>query len=78
DKIQAFEVVLAEHQSATEVKHGRFVRSNYGLKKGGLVFIPNRNLEIHDNEQGKFYHVVIRETAQFFSSTKENSDFNRY
>lgn len=37
-----------------------------------------RNLDIHDNEQGKFYHVFIRETAQFFIYNKENSDLNRY
>ncbi|MBS8077762.1 relaxase/mobilization nuclease domain-containing protein [Streptococcus suis] len=78
DKIQEFEVVLAEHQIDKLVKDGLFVRTNYGIKKGGLVFIPNRNLDIHDNEQGKFYHVFIRETAQFFIYNKENSDFNRY
>ncbi|HGA1334729.1 TPA: SAG1250 family conjugative relaxase [Streptococcus suis] len=78
DKIQEFEVVLAEHQIDKLVKDGLFVRINYGIKKGGLVFIPNRNLDIHDNEQGKFYHVFIRETAQFFIYNKENSDFNRY
>lgn len=78
DQVQEFEVALAGHQIDKLVKDGLFVRINYGIKKDGLVFIPNRNLDIHDNEQGKFYHVFIRETAQFFIYNKENSDLNRY
>ncbi|MFH0372451.1 SAG1250 family conjugative relaxase, partial [Streptococcus sp. A22] len=78
DKIQEFEVTLAEHQIDKLVKDGLFVRINYGVKKDGLIFIPNRNLDIHESEQGKSYHVFIRETAQFFIYNKENSDLNRY
>ena len=78
DKIQEFEVVLADHQIDKLVKDGIFIRMIYGVKKDGLVFIPNRNLDIHESEQGKSYHVFIRETAQFFIYNKENSDFNRY
>lgn len=78
DKIQEFEVVLADHQLDKLVKDGIFIKMTYGVKKGGLVFIPNRNLDIHENEQGKTYHVFIRETAQFFIYNKENSDLNRY
>ncbi|HEO8062832.1 TPA: relaxase/mobilization nuclease domain-containing protein [Streptococcus agalactiae] len=78
DKIQEFEVVLAEHQIDKVVKDGLFIKMNYGIKKDGLVFIPNRNLDIHESEQGKSYHVFIRETAQFFIYNKENSDLNRY
>ena len=78
DKIQEFEVVLADHQIDKLVKDGIFIRMTYGIKKDGLVFIPNRNLDIHESEQGKSYHVFIRETAQFFIYNKENSDFNRY
>ena len=78
DQIQEFEVVLADHQIDKVVKDGIFIKMTYGVKKDGLVFIPNRNLDIHDNEQGKFYHVFIRETAQFFIYNKENSDLNCY
>lgn len=78
DKIQEFEVVLADHQVDKLVKDGIFIRMTYGIKKDGMVFIPNRNLDIHESEQGKSYHVFIRETAQFFIYNKENSDFNRY
>ncbi|MFZ7176599.1 SAG1250 family conjugative relaxase [Streptococcus hyovaginalis] len=78
DKIQEFEVVLADHQIDKLVKDGIFIRMTYGIKKDGMVFIPNRNLDIHESEQGKSYHVFIRETAQFFIYNKENSDFNRY
>ena len=77
DKIQEFEVVLADHQIDKLVKDGIFIRMIYGVKKDGMVFIPNRNLDIHENEQGKSYHVFIRETAQFFIYNKENSDLNR-
>ncbi|WP_156011063.1 SAG1250 family conjugative relaxase [Streptococcus ruminantium] len=78
DKIQEFEVVLADHQISKLVKDGIFIRMTYGIKKDGLVFIPNRNLDIHESEQGKSYHVFIRETAQFFIYNKENSDLNCY
>lgn len=78
DKIQEFEVVLADHQIDKLVKDGIFIRMTYGVKKDGLVFIPNRNLDIHESEQGKTYHVFIRETAQFFIYNKEKSDLNRY
>ncbi|MDG3133107.1 SAG1250 family conjugative relaxase [Streptococcus suis] len=78
DKIQEFEVVLADHQIDKLVKGGIFIKMTYGVKKDGLVFIPNRNLDIHESEQGKTYHVFIRETAQFFIYNKENSDLNRY
>ncbi|WP_105209199.1 SAG1250 family conjugative relaxase [Streptococcus suis] len=78
DQIQEFEMVLADYQIDKLVKDGIFIKMTYGIKKDGLVFIPNRNLDIHENEQGKSYHVFIRETAQFFIYNKENSDFNRY
>ncbi|MGQ7458354.1 SAG1250 family conjugative relaxase [Streptococcus suis] len=78
DQIQVFEVVLADHQIDKLVKDVILIKMTYGVKKAGLVFIPNRNLDIHENEQGKSYHVFIRETAQFFIYNKENSDLNRY
>ncbi|HEL0651837.1 TPA: relaxase/mobilization nuclease domain-containing protein [Streptococcus equi subsp. zooepidemicus] len=78
DKIQEFEVVLADHQIDKVVKDDLFIKMTYGIKKDGMVFIPNRNLDIHESEQGKSYHVFIRETAQFFIYNKENSNFNRY
>ncbi|HFI0703738.1 TPA: SAG1250 family conjugative relaxase [Streptococcus suis] len=78
DQIQEFEVVLADHQIDKVVKDGIFIKMTYGVKKDGLVFIPNRNLDIHKSEQGKSYHVFIRETAQFFIYNKEASELNRY
>lgn len=78
DQIQEFEVVLADHQIDKVVKDGLFIKMNYGVKKDGLVFIPNRNLDIHENEQGKSHHVFIREAAQFFIYNKDSSDLNRY
>lgn len=73
-----FEVVLAEHQIDKLVNEGIFIRINYGIKKDGLLFIPNRNLDIKETDMGKYYHVFIRETAQFFIYNKENSELNRY
>lgn len=51
---------------------------NYCVKKNGLVFIPNRHLDIKETESGKYYHVFIREIAQFFIYNKEVSELNRY
>ena len=78
DQVQEFEVVLADHQIDKLVKDGLFIRMNYGIKKDGLVFIPNRHLDIKETESGKHYHVFIRETAQFFIYNKEASELNRY
>ena len=78
DQVQEFEVVLADHQIDKLVKDGLFIRMNYGVKKDGLVFIPNRNLDIKETESGKHYYVFIRETAQFFIYNKESSELNRY
>ncbi|MEW4353531.1 SAG1250 family conjugative relaxase [Streptococcus pneumoniae] len=78
DQIQEFEVVLAEHQIDKLVNEGIFIRINYGIKRDGLVFIPNRHLDIKEAEVGKSYHAFIRETAQFFIYNKENSGLNRY
>lgn len=78
DQVQEFEVVLAEHQIDKLVKDGLFVRINYGIKKGGLVFIPNRNLDIKETDTGKTYHVFIRETAQFFIYHRDNTQLNKY
>lgn len=78
DQAQEFEVVLADHQIDKLVKDGLFIRMNYGVKKDGLVFIPNRHLDIKETESGKHYHAFIRETAQFFIYNKEASELNRY
>lgn len=78
DQVHEFEVVLAEHQIDKLVKDGLFVRINYGIKKDGLVFIPNRNLDIKETETGKTYHVFIRETAQYFIYHKDNAQLNKY
>ncbi|HEO6747457.1 TPA: relaxase/mobilization nuclease domain-containing protein [Streptococcus agalactiae] len=78
DQVQEFEVVLAEHQIDKLVKDGLFVRINYGIKKDGLVFIPNRNLDIKETETSKTYHVFIRETAKFFIYHKDNAQLNKY
>ncbi len=78
DQVQEFEVVLAEHQIDKLVKDGLFVRINYGIKKDGLVFIPNGNMDIKETETGKTYHVFIRKTAQFFIYHKDNAQLNKY
>ncbi|MGT2775518.1 SAG1250 family conjugative relaxase [Streptococcus hyovaginalis] len=78
DQVQEFEVVLADHQIDKLVKDGLFIRMNYGVKKDGLVFIPNRHLDIKETESAKHYHAFIRETAQFFIYNKEASELNRY
>ncbi len=78
DQVQEFEVVSADHQIDKLVTDGLFIRMNYGVKKDGFVFIPNRHLDIKETESGKSYHVFIREAAQFFIYNKETSELNRY
>ncbi|RKV98593.1 MAG: lantibiotic (srt) production protein [Streptococcus sp.] len=54
------------------------VKVAYAVLKDGLVFIPNRHLDIKETESGKSYHAFICETAQFSIYNKEASELNRY
>ena len=50
----------------------------HGIKQSGLVFIPNYQLDIIEEDKQKKYKVYIRETTSYFVYNKENSDKNQY
>ncbi len=51
---------------------------SFGIKQSGLIFIPNYQLDIMEEENHKKYKVYIRETTSYFIYNKENSEMNRY
>lgn len=51
---------------------------SFGIKQSGLVFIPNYQLDIIEEDNQKKYKVYIRETTSYFVYNKEYSDKNQY
>lgn len=49
-----------------------------GIGQEGLIFIPNHQLNILEQENMKQYQVFIRETSSYFIYHKEDSEKNRY
>lgn len=77
DTVHEFEVELAEHQIEKLVDEGIYIEVSFGIKQSGLVFIPNYQLDIME-ENHKKYKVYIRETTSYFVYNKEHSDKNQY
>lgn len=78
DAVHEFEVELAEHQIEKLVDEGIYIKVSFGIKQSGLIFIPNYQLDILEEEKQKKYKVYIRETSSYFVYNKENSDKNCY
>lgn len=78
DAVHEFEVELAEHQIEKLVDEGIYIKVSFGIKQSGLVFIPNYQLDIIEEDNQKKYKVYIRETTSYFVYNKENSDKNQY
>lgn len=76
--IHEFEVELAPHQVDKEVEDGIFIKVAFGVKKEGLIFIPNYQLDEIENGEEKRFKVHLRETSSYFIYHKESSDKNRY
>ena len=76
DAVHEFEVELAEHQIEKLVDDGIYIKVSFGIKQSGLVFIPNYQLDILEEENQKKYKVYIRETSSYFVYNKLNSDKN--
>ena len=51
---------------------------SFGIKQSGLVFIPNYQLDILEEENQTKYKIFIRETTSYFVYNKEHSDKNQY
>ena len=78
DAVHEFEVELAEHQIEKLVDEGVYIKVSFGIKQSGLIFIPNYQLDIIEEDNQKKYKVYIRETTSYFVYNKEHSDKNQY
>ncbi|MDT2732492.1 SAG1250 family conjugative relaxase [Streptococcus parauberis] len=78
DAIHEFEVELTDNQIEELVDDGIYIKVSFGIKQSGLIFIPNYQLDIFEEEKQKKYKVYIRETSSYFVYNKENSDKNCY
>ena len=78
DTVREFEVELAEKQIEKLVDEGIYIKVSFGIKQSGLIFIPNYQLDILEEENQKKYKIFIRETTSYFVYNKEHSDKNQY
>lgn len=78
DAVHEFEVELAEHQIEKLVDEGVYIKVSFGIKQSGLIFIPNYQLDILEEENQTKYKVYIRETTSYFVYNKEHSDKSQY
>lgn len=69
---------LAEHQIETLVDEGIYIKASLGIKQSGIIFIPNYQLDILEEDNQKKYKVYIRETTSYLVYNKEYSDKNQY
>ncbi|MGJ0021391.1 SAG1250 family conjugative relaxase [Streptococcus dysgalactiae] len=78
DAVHEFEVELAKHQIEKLADKGVYIKVSFGVKQSGLIFIPNYQLDILEEENRKKFKVYIRETISYFIYNKEHSDKNQY
>ncbi|GFE44919.1 Tn5252, relaxase [Streptococcus canis] len=78
DAVHEFEVEIAEEQVEKMVSDGLFIKVWMGIGQEGLIFIPNHQLNIVEQENKKQYMLFIRETSSYFIFHKENSEKNRF
>lgn len=76
DAVHEFEVELADNQIEKLVDDGIYIKVTFGIKQSGLIFIPNYQLDILEEENQKKYKVYIRETSSYFVYNKENTAKN--
>lgn len=83
--VHEFEVELADYRIEKLVDEGKklvdegiYIKMSFGIKQSGLIFIPNYQLDIIEEENQKKYKVYIRETTSYFVYNKEHSDKNQY
>lgn len=76
DAVHEFEVEIAGHQIEKLVDEGVYIKVSFGVKQSGLIFIPNYQLDILEEENQTKYKVYIRETTSYFVYNQEHSDKN--
>ena len=76
DAIHEFEIELTDNQIEKLVDDGVYIQVSFGIKQSGLIFVPNYQLDIFEEDNHKKYKVYIRETSSYFVYNKENMDNN--
>lgn len=76
DAIHEFKIELTDNQIEKLVDDGVYIQVSFGIKQSGLIFIPNYQLDIFEEDNHKKYKVYIRETSSYFVYNKENMDNN--
>lgn len=76
DAIHEFEIELTDNQIEKLVDDGVYIPVSFGIKQSGLIFIPNYQIDIFEEDNKKKYKVYIRETSSYFVYNKENMDNN--
>ena len=76
DAIHEFEIELTDNQIEKLVDDGVYIQVSFGIKQSGLIFIPNYQPDIFEEDNHKKYKVYIRETSSYFVYNKENMDNN--
>lgn len=70
DAVHEFEVELAEHQIEKLVDEGIYIKVSFGIKQSGLVFIPNYQLDILEEENQKNIKFISVRQLYTLSITK--------
>lgn len=78
DAVHEFEVELAVNQIEKLVDEGIYIKVSFGIKQNGIIFIPNYQLDMIEEDDKTKYKVYIRETTSYFVYNKESSDKDRY
>lgn len=78
DAVHEFEVELAVNQIEKLVDEGIYIKVSFGIKQNGVIFIPNYQLDMIEEDDKTKYKVYIRETTSYFVYNKESSDKDRY
>lgn len=78
DAVHEFEVELAPNQIEKLVDEGIYIKVSFGIKQNGIIFIPNYQLDMIEEDDKTKYKVYIRETTSYFVYNKESSYKDRY
>ena len=70
DAVHEFEVELAEHQIEKLVDEGVYIKVAFGVKQSGLIFIPNYQLDIIEEDNQKKYKSISERQPHILSITK--------
>ncbi|MDY4002849.1 SAG1250 family conjugative relaxase [Streptococcus orisratti] len=78
DAVHEFEIEVTPEQIEKVVDEGLYIKVSFGIKNSGLVFIPNYQMEISNEDDNPAYKVYIRETSPYFVYNTQTSEKNHY